>query len=569
MKRIYKTVIIILLAGLIFTNCSKEWLSEPELYGIYDASGFVSDEASANQLLEGVYSNLLGRDMNWTWLVIGDCMSDDSEAGGEASGSDTPEFQAYSEFRSNASGGQLENMWDFIYSGIFRANSTVNTLGATEAIDEQLKARLVAEARFLRTIFHFKLMRVWGPVPYLDQLYDPSEYANIPRTPISEMLHAMQSELTAIWHDLPGRASSQFGYKYEQVDGDGRPGKDAARAMLIKLLVFESSYAELASSGKDPHGLYTDCEDKWDQVRLLTDNMIDSASVYGVALEPDWASLWRVRGEYSDEIIWKVNHSASSGRSGTNLPGQSLSDTYWNEGSDIMKLTTMRNAYMVVGGTKVTDHGWGWNCPTQDYVDLLGPDDPRLKISVMADGDTIEVIRSTDEPDRMKRLALGAPSETSPTGYAQRKYEYNLDESGTAWQQGTLDFKVIRYADVLLWGAEANMKPGGNSSKALDYVNQVRTRARNISNPASSVPANLSSLTLEQVYDDRRAELAFESHRFFDLQRWGLLYEKLNGMSVRGGLYTIEFEVGKHEYLPVPRSVIAETNGVITQTPGY
>ena len=148
MKRILKIMTVFILAGFLFTNCGKEWLKEPTLYGIYDASGFVSDEASAIQVLDGVYANLLGRDMNWTWYVIGDCMSDDAEAGGEASGSDTPEFQAYTEFRHNAAGGQLETYWDFSYSGIFRANSTVITMEGTEAIDEQLSKRLAAEAKW-------------------------------------------------------------------------------------------------------------------------------------------------------------------------------------------------------------------------------------------------------------------------------------------------------------------------------------------------------------------------------------------------------------------------------------
>jgi starch-binding outer membrane protein, SusD/RagB family len=569
MKRIFKIMMVFILAGLLFTNCGKEWLAEPTLYGIYDASGFVSDDESALQVLDGVYSNLLGRDMNWAWFTIGDCMSDDSEAGGEATGSDTPEFQAYTEFRHNSAGGQLSTYWDFGYSGIFRANSTIVTLGNSEAVSEDFSKRLVAEAKFLRSIFHFRLMRIFGPVPYLDQIYDPTAYAEIPRTPIAESLHAMQKDMSDIFDDLPGRASSLFASRYGEVDGDGRPGKDAARAMLIKLLAFESSYSELAAKGADPNSLYEGCEDKWDQVRTLADNMIDSAAIYGVSLDPDWGSLWRVRGEGSDEIIWKINHSYSLGTSGTDLPGSTLTGTYWNVASDIMKLSTVRSATEVVSGAAVTDHGWGWNTPTQEYVDLLGPDDPRLPLCVFSDGDTIEVHRSTDVPDKADRQALGYPSEASPTGYNHRKYEYILDESGSSWQQGALDIKVIRYADVLLWAAEAHMKAGGNTAKALEYVNEVRTRARNISTPASTSPADLGSVTLQDVMDERRRELAFESHRYFDLQRWGLLHDNLNGKPVRKGKYVIEFEEGKHEYLPIPASVISETNGVVTQTPWY
>lgn len=113
------------------------------------------------------------------------------------------------------------------------------------------------------------------------------------------------------------------------------------------------------------------------------------------------------------------------------------------------------------------------------------------------------------------------------------------------------------------------MKAGGDPGKALNYVNQVRACACRISELVSAEPADLSSLTLEDVYDERRRELAFESHRFFDLRRWGLLEEKLDGFAVRDGLYTIDFETGKHKYLPIPEKALLETNGVVTQTPGY
>lgn len=569
-----KQIIRYTLFALTFSalaGCGEQWLENTTPYGVYDASGFVADETTAIQLLDGVYANLLGRDMNWTWFVIGDCLSDDSEAGGEAGGSDTPEFQAYSEFRSNSAGGQLSNFWDYCYSGIFRANATINTLESAdvvEVLDEEFRMRIIGEAKFLRAIYHFKLVRTFGPIPYIDRLYDPAEYGEIPRTPIAEILQNIQADMEDIYEDIPGRAGSGFPITYDPVSGDGRPGKDAVRAMLIKTMVFESSYSELAGTN-DPHGFYEGCESKWDQVRQLADEMISNRELFGVDLEPDWAGLWRVRGEKSNEIIWKVNHSASLGVPGTNLPGASLDDVYWNVGSDAMKLQTCRDAILLADNSDVADFGWGWNCPTQDLVDAFDPADPRLKLTVIQDGDTIEVIESTDEPVYENRIASALPSNESPTGYNHRKYEWNLDESGTDFSEGTLDLKVIRFADVLLWGAEAHMKPGGDANKARDYVNEIRTRARNITSPASAEPADLASVTLEDVYNERRRELAFENHRFFDLRRWGLLNEKLDGIEVRQGLYTIDFEVGKHEYLPVNTSVITETNGVVIQTPGY
>ncbi len=572
MKNRIKIFISVFLTIFIYNNCQKEWLDVPS-YGIYSGTGFVFDETSAIQLLNGVYSNLLGRDMNWTYFIIGDCLSDDAEAGGEGTGNDTPEFQEYCEFRSVSAGGQLGNFWRYHYSGIYRANASINILEnldlPEDVLSQQLINRLIGEAKFLKAKFHFNLVRVFGPVPYVAELLDdPGQYAEIPRVPIADILHNIQDDLAEIYDMLPGRFSSSFPYKYQSADDNGRPGKDAARAFLIKTMVFESSYSELAGTAKDPNGFYEGCENKWAQVRQLADEMIENEDQYGIGLEPDWASLWRVAGENSDEIIWKINHAATD-RVGTNLPGNSNDDTYWNVGTDIVQLQTFRDGTMVYNGSPLSDYGWGFNCPTQEFADMFGRDDPRFKITVVVDGDTVEVVRTTDEPDPFRRLALALPSSESPTGMNHRKCEVNKDENGGNFENGPLDTKVIRYADVLLWAAEAHLKAGGNQAKALEYVNRIRERARNISSPASAVPADLASITLEELYNERRRELAFECHRFFDLVRWGLAAEKLNGMQTRKGNFTIEFEAGKHEYLPIPQIAITESGGLIYQNPGY
>jgi hypothetical protein len=573
MKNRIKIYLLIILTLSIFNNCQKDWL-EVTPYGIYSGSEYVKDDASALQLLNGVYANFLGRDMNWPYWVVGDCMSDDAEAGGEGTHNDTPEFQEYTEFRSSTAGAQMENFWRYSYSGIYRANATISILEDLELPEEdlstELKDRLIAEAKFLKTKFHFNLLKIFGPIPYIPELFaDVGEYRNIPRTPIAEILHNIQDDLTDIYDILPGRFSSSFDYKYESAADNGRPGKDAARAFLIKMLVFESSYNELAENGKDPNNLYEGCENKWDQVRQLADDMIENEDLYGVGLEPDWASLWRVAGENSDEIIWKLNHSATE-RIGANLPGNSTTDEYWNVATDDVMLQTFRDGIMLYDSSDLADYGWGWNCPTQYFVDMFDRDDPRFKLTVIEDGDTVEVVRSTEEPDLFKRLAIALPSSESPTGMNHRKCERNRYEyNGTRAENGPLDTKVIRYADVLLWAAEAHLKPGGDPSKALEYVNRIRERARNITSPPSAVPADLTSITLEQLYNERRRELAFEAHRFFDLVRWGIAAEKLDGMQVRGGDYTISFVEGVHEYLPIPELAITESDGLIYQNNGY
>ena len=562
----YKILIFAALLILI-SSCRKDWLEVPK-YGIYSSEGYIYNEESALELLNGAYANFLGREMVFTWMVIGDCMSNDSEAGGDKTGTDQEALQAYAEFRANvADGSFLDPFWRYHYSGIYRCNAAIDAFSKTTVIDDQFKTRIIAEAKFLRAEFHFRLLRVFGPIPYINELLPVEDYSKLEKKTFAEILHAIQTELEACYDELPGRFSSSFPYKYEAIEDNGRPGKDAARALLIKTLVFESSYNELIGAN-DPNNLYEGCENKWAKVRELADEMISNSNNYGLILEKDWNSLWRVTGENSNEIIWKINH-ATTGHIGTNLPGLSFNDNWWSTGTGQVRMQTFRECDSINGVSDnplLSDgHGWGWNCPTADFESVFERNDPRRKGTIRYDGDTV-TLKIAGEYVK----ALAKPSHTSPTGMNHRKMEMEADEMDEVdWTDGPLDLKVIRYAEVLLWGAEAHLKNGGDPSKALNYVNQVRERARNISSPASDQPANLSSLSIYDIRDERRRELAFENHRFFDLVRWGIAKDELDGFNTRKNNYTIVFEAGKHEYLPIPQFVINESKGLIQQNPNY
>ena len=141
---------------------------------------------------------------------------------------------------------------------------------------------------------------------------------------------------------------------------------------------------------------------------------------------------------------------------------------------------------------------------------------------------------------------------SSATGMACRKYECSPDEfwlQGWEWIDGPMNIPVIRYADVLLWAAEAAFMTG-DETKALYYINMVRQRARN--SGSTGYPANLLSVSLEDIIHERQLELALEGHRFYDLVRWNLALINLNGLYNETFYQTIEFETGRDEFLPVP-----------------
>jgi hypothetical protein len=129
-----------------------------------------------------------------------------------------------------------------------------------------------------------------------------------------------------------------------------------------------------------------------------------------------------------------------------------------------------------------------------------------------------------------------------------------------------MNFRLIRYADVVLMAAEAALITGDNP-KALGYVNMIRTRARNCG--TSNVPLDLTGqLSFEQLVNERRAELALEGRRFFDLVRWNIAVEKLNNYTTPGG-FLVTYESPKNDYMPLPEREITLSGGALEQYPGW
>ncbi|MFC2137137.1 RagB/SusD family nutrient uptake outer membrane protein [Bacteroidota bacterium] len=137
-----------------------------------------------------------------------------------------------------------------------------------------------------------------------------------------------------------------------------------------------------------------------------------------------------------------------------------------------------------------------------------------------------------------------------------RKYECSPDEYWRDRNQhlsSPINIHIIRYADIILIAAEAEYMLG-NNAQALAYINMIRTRAR--MSGSTSYPVDLSSISLENIMHERRLELALEGHRFFDLVRWGMAEETLNGRYNSTFGVTVEFTEEVDEFFPVPDSII-------------
>jgi hypothetical protein len=130
---------------------------------------------------------------------------------------------------------------------------------------------------------------------------------------------------------------------------------------------------------------------------------------------------------------------------------------------------------------------------------------------------------------------------------------------------------MIRYADVVLLAAEAAMM-SGNNNKALTYINMVRTRARMCGIEGNTCPADYppgTTITLDMIVHERRLELAMEGHRFFDLVRWNLAEEKINGTYLVNQERTVTFDAVKNNFFPIPEQEVNSSQGSLLQYPGW
>uniref|UniRef100_UPI003593106B RagB/SusD family nutrient uptake outer membrane protein n=1 Tax=Pricia sp. TaxID=2268138 RepID=UPI003593106B len=182
---------------------------------------------------------------------------------------------------------------------------------------------------------------------------------------------------------------------------------------------------------------------------------------------------------------------------------------------------------------------WGFFAPTADFLEAFETDDPRLLYTI-------------DVPDQRSSKILGSTSD----------FIGNDDSPGNRI--------YIRYADVLLWKAEA-LNETGDLTGAVALINEIRARARasvtpdGSTVPAGTLPQRPASTDMAQIREwlisERRVELGFEAHRFNDLKRWGIAQEVLTALDVNFKDYNILY--------PIPQSDIDKSGGTIEQNPGY
>lgn len=470
----YIRIIVVIIAVSTFVSCGKDFLDKKPIIGV-TSDNFYKTEGDALAAVNAAYGALQfemspAGHFRWFW---GDIMSDDSEKGGSGD-NDVVELLQLEQFKGPTNTDMLDSEWNADYEGIYRANVVLEKVPGIE-MDEVLKRRILAEAKFIRAWFYYNLNTMFGGVPLVDKVLSPSEY-NQPRADASVVWTLIEKDLTEAIVDLPLRS------QYSLADL-GRITQGAARALLAKSYLYQQKYADAL---------------------VQTQAVIQSGEY---SLVPDYGTIFTRAGENNAESVFEIQYmNASGGNWGKNAG---------NEGTFTNVFTRPRGQFA----------GYGFNIPTQDFVDEFskeGFEDPRLKYTVFRIG------------DQMGDRGVFTLANAGDVGYLYhpRKYFSNLSEDapfGDPNPNGGSNDRVIRYSDVLLMDAEAAFKTG-NEAGAKTSLNIVRQRVK-----VPDVTATGEQL-LEAIYHERRVELGLEGHRFFDLVRTGRAAAKLGSLGYKDGI---------------------------------
>ncbi|MCW3120277.1 MAG: hypothetical protein JWM28_4359 [Chitinophagaceae bacterium] len=410
----------------------------------------------------------------------------------------------------------LASAYSQIYEGIARANIVIEAIdnGSNELTDEEKKT-FSGEAKFLRAFFHFLAVQMWGTPPLvLEVKKDINDLAS-PNATSDELYTAILKDLQDAYTDLPAA---------QDASNLGRANKWTARAFEGKVNVWKKDWDAAIVSFKDviTNGSFA----MFDGNANKQDNYEDA---FDFKKENGIESVFEVQygGPFSDDNLWVFDDTHSENFKASQGTGRVW---YWDASGDAG----------APGG------GLGWYIPTQSLLNEYEAGDPRLAANIYQAGD-----------DYYNKGESVVPFDAawSSTGLGIKKYFGPRNANSAAYaphgQAGYNNERWFRYSEVLLLYAEALIEKGGGvSAEGMIYIDQVRARV--------GLPASANADHRAALRHERRVELAFEPHRWFDITRWGI------GSQIFGGAWKDNYNV-----FPFPQSEITRSNGKLKQNPGY
>ncbi len=370
----------------------------------------------------------------------------------------------------------------------------------------------MGEAYFLRAFNYFFLTRQYGRMPIIDHVLTYDEYYT-PRASIEETWEFMVQDLKQAIELLPKKS------EYQAADL-GRATQGAAYAMLGKVYIYQGKFQEAYEALKE----------------------VVNSGEYG--LEPNYADVFTLEHENGIESLFEIQHGISGTGWADDNEGSILS--FYEHDADPDDPVKWHN-------------GWSMHCLTADLVNSYEDGDPRLNATVIFPGEFFD--------GRINE------NKASSTGYQPKKWYIPYAQRSQV-DQSDCPKNIIfyRYADVLLYMAEAANELG-KTTEALDFLEQVRSRARLNATQENVLPRITETEKLklrDLIWHERRVELAGEGQRFWDLARQGRLGKVMKAYSQKyNSIKGQNFVDGKSELLPIPEDQVTLSNGALEQNPGY
>lgn len=531
MKR-SKYIYLLLLVAVFSSSCSKDWVDTkpngaPSSAYLWDGESNV-EKGIAALYISMRFESTWGRDLFWMQNASDDLIVGRSKADGEN----------IKNFTCSGREGYMTSGWNDLYTALANANAAIAGVQKATNISDDLRKRSLGEAYFMRGFVHFWIAYLWGHkdqgVPY--DGVENKEYG----TRMAPQLASVTDNYAQIASDMQKAADLLPLFESYGAADQGRAHKAAALGYLVKTYAYWAQFDNT----------------KWALIPSICDQIktqCNRALINGKATPKDnYKAVFTIDNNWSSESIWSV----TSGTQG---------------GSEFMGVVLENKGWGVY-------NGWGYFQPTEELYDEYENNDPRREVTILKFGDDF-----TFFGQQRKYF-----STNSLSGFQINKYmePYTYGSDGVAGsnpkinQNGDypttmLNLPLMRYAEILLFKAEALIQQG-KSSDAAAPLNEVRARVG---------LSPIAAPTMADLKHERRCELACEwTDRIEDLKRWGdvaTINAPLHGRihankTDPSSAYTIQqvwparhFDPAKHMAWPINPDEIAKSNGFYKQTPGW
>ena len=585
------------------TGCGDNFLLLTPVSSTSEAT--LSDAAGLDYLLTGAYSSFnsmlssaggMGEASltNWVW---GDIAGGDANKGSTAS--DQPDLTQIETWNWSTANGYIKNRWDAVYESVKRCNAVISL--ATKLADQLPNANeVIAQAKFIKGFWMFEGIRVYGPaIPYVT--VEDFEASTDPQ--VSNVDES--GNYVYIWNKVEQDLKDAIDGLPETWGGDyGRATKWQAKAVLAKLYLYWASPYD-GSAGYGDSSKYASAKTLLEEI--ITSGVDAKGQKYTLA--DTYQALWHYEtSDWTGESVFDVQFTFNGNTSQTASPHHTHATEfsgalgYGGWGFYQPSYEFVNNHIVDANGlplsfAEYTAHK-PLTTPNTDQTDLSIFTDPRLDVSAGRFG----------VPYQDYGIPSGLSTFVRDSGnggvYLNKKqHGWKAERAGAATTNPTstaMNYHVIRFADILLMRAECDIRDGGDTKLAFEYINKVRARAAKAGVAADKT--TVGSYTLENLAEgttttgmaaqyrvglypgtdfasvdaawtalkrELRAEFGMEGHRWFDIARWGEVGKVLNAYREYELDYIGKFTNVYNENwvcMPIPDSELKTAEGRFVQS---